>query len=190
MRIILQTAAGGLLVALLLLGFQWHGYRAFCHGLPLQQPAWCSATLPYLYGHVQAQYWGVGFLRYFQLQQVRLMMRTVTLKLKQSMYLACMHLTTCSTAACDAAMCPGMARRHASVIHVRHARAQVPNFLLAAPMLGLSFWGCYTFVVEHGVQSCLAALLTPGESPCTRCPPDAHEDKAVSLKGSDERQCV
>lgn len=87
MRIILQTAAGGLLVALLLLGFQWHGYRAFCHGPPLQQPAWCSAALPYLYGHVQAQYWGVGFLRYFQLQQVGLVIRPMRLKLK--------HTTVC-----------------------------------------------------------------------------------------------
>ena len=62
------------------------------------------------------------------------------------------------------------------VIRVRHACAQVPNFLLAAPMLGLSFWGCYTFAVEHGVQSSLAALLTPGKSPPTRCPPDAHAE--------------
>lgn len=62
------------------------------------------------------------------------------------------------------------------VIRVRHACAQVPNFLLATPMLGISFWGCYSFVVEHGVQSSLAALLTPGKSPPTRCPP-AREDK-------------
>ena len=58
-----------------LLAFQWHGYRAFCRGPPLQRPAWCSAMLPYLYGHVQAHYWGVGFLRYFQLQQVKWVLR-------------------------------------------------------------------------------------------------------------------
>uniref|UniRef100_A0A8C5LR67 GPI mannosyltransferase 2 n=2 Tax=Leptobrachium leishanense TaxID=445787 RepID=A0A8C5LR67_9ANUR len=32
-------------------------------------PAWCSTYLPMAYSHIQNEYWGVGFLRYFQLHQ-------------------------------------------------------------------------------------------------------------------------
>ncbi|KAG2486939.1 hypothetical protein HYH03_014438 [Edaphochlamys debaryana] len=31
---------------------------------------WCASRLPYVYGFVQAQYWNVGFLRYWTLQQL------------------------------------------------------------------------------------------------------------------------
>ncbi|KAM8974903.1 GPI alpha-1,6-mannosyltransferase 2 [Pelodytes ibericus] len=33
-------------------------------------PTWCSAFVPIAYSHIQSEYWGVGFLRYFQLRQV------------------------------------------------------------------------------------------------------------------------
>lgn len=76
-RIILQTALGGALVALPLAAFQYYGYRQFCTAGALSEaPAWCADPLPYLYGHVQRQYWGVGFLRYFRLQQVRRTLRS------------------------------------------------------------------------------------------------------------------
>ena len=70
-RIIVETAASGALVAAPLMAFQVYGYRQFCLGSPAgsKPPAWCSARLPYLYGHVQKHYWGVGFLRYFSLKQ-------------------------------------------------------------------------------------------------------------------------
>jgi len=35
------------------------------------RPAWCRARLPYLYGHVQSAYWGVGFLRSYRWSQAR-----------------------------------------------------------------------------------------------------------------------
>ncbi len=31
---------------------------------------WCSSRLPYVYGFVQSEYWNVGFMRYWTLQQV------------------------------------------------------------------------------------------------------------------------
>ncbi|PNG99104.1 GPI mannosyltransferase 2, partial [Tetrabaena socialis] len=31
---------------------------------------WCSSRVPYVYGFVQAQYWGVGLFRYWTLQQL------------------------------------------------------------------------------------------------------------------------
>ncbi|KAM5146634.1 GPI mannosyltransferase 2 isoform 2-T2 [Mantella aurantiaca] len=42
------------------------GYRV--RGEPV--PSWCSYRLPLAYSHIQSEYWGVGFLRYFQLQQL------------------------------------------------------------------------------------------------------------------------
>ena len=83
------------------LAFQAYGYLQFCRsaagehaaqdgaltcavtescgpgGGPLSReagalrPAWCSARLPYLYGHVQSAYWGVGFLRSYRPSQAR-----------------------------------------------------------------------------------------------------------------------
>lgn len=40
---------------------------------------------------------------------------------------------------------------------------QAPNFLLAAPILVLSTWGCFRFVSEHGVALSTRALFMPGE---------------------------
>lgn len=56
-----------------------HAVTASCSpgGSPLSRdagalrPAWCSARLPYLYGHVQSAYWGVGFLRSYRPSQAR-----------------------------------------------------------------------------------------------------------------------
>ncbi|XP_044142263.1 GPI mannosyltransferase 2 isoform X2 [Bufo gargarizans] len=35
-----------------------------------QIPAWCSFTFPLAYSHIQSEYWDVGLLRYFKLQQL------------------------------------------------------------------------------------------------------------------------
>lgn len=56
-----------------------HAFTASCSpgSSPLSRdpcalrPAWCSARLPYLYGHVQSAYWGVGFLRSYRPSQAR-----------------------------------------------------------------------------------------------------------------------
>jgi hypothetical protein len=36
-----------------------------------QQRPWCSKVLPSAYGYVQDVYWNVGFLRYYEWNQVR-----------------------------------------------------------------------------------------------------------------------
>ncbi|CAM9821327.1 unnamed protein product [Chrysoparadoxa australica] len=74
--------------------FQAYCYAMFCsHKLPTQPPSWCYDSPPTLYGHVQSTYWGVGFLRYYQLKQV-------------------------------------------------------PNFLLAMPVLLISAWGLTSYVLS------------------------------------------
>ncbi|KAI8526370.1 hypothetical protein RHMOL_Rhmol13G0302200 [Rhododendron molle] len=51
--------------------FQAHGYYNICWGHdPDQISPWCKARLPLLYNYIQRRYWGVGFLRYFQLKQL------------------------------------------------------------------------------------------------------------------------
>ncbi|KAG7951137.1 hypothetical protein I3843_13G151600 [Carya illinoinensis] len=53
------------------IAFQAYGYYNIClgHSLDEMRP-WCKARLPLLYNYIQSHYWGVGFLRYFQLKQL------------------------------------------------------------------------------------------------------------------------
>ncbi|OBZ89106.1 GPI mannosyltransferase 2 [Choanephora cucurbitarum] len=46
--------------------FQYYGYSEFC---VLDRP-WCSSKLPLLYSFVQKEYWGNGFLSYYELKQI------------------------------------------------------------------------------------------------------------------------
>lgn len=59
----------GLFMALFIaapyVAFQGYGWSLYCPG-----PSWCTSPLPNLYGHVQDAYWGVGWLRYWTLQQL------------------------------------------------------------------------------------------------------------------------
>ncbi|KVI09456.1 hypothetical protein Ccrd_012172 [Cynara cardunculus var. scolymus] len=51
--------------------FQAYGYYNLCDGLsPEKLRPWCKAKIPLLYNFIQSHYWGVGFLRYFQLKQL------------------------------------------------------------------------------------------------------------------------
>ncbi|CAN6338350.1 unnamed protein product [Urochloa humidicola] len=51
--------------------FQAYGYLNICvHGSSEELRPWCKAKVPLLYGFIQSHYWGVGFLRYFQLKQL------------------------------------------------------------------------------------------------------------------------
>ncbi|KDP38090.1 hypothetical protein JCGZ_04733 [Jatropha curcas] len=51
--------------------FQAYGYYNICHGRFLDETRpWCKSKIPLLYNYIQSHYWGVGFLRYFQLKQL------------------------------------------------------------------------------------------------------------------------
>ena len=72
---ILIGAATSLLVFSPMILFQFHGYRSFCLPTPLKPsealPNWCEdKPIPRIYPHVQSRYWGVGFLKYWQLKNL------------------------------------------------------------------------------------------------------------------------
>ncbi|GLT39460.1 hypothetical protein SLA2020_136490 [Shorea laevis] len=55
----------------LFITFQAYGYYNICHGRsPDELNHWCKARIPLLYNYIQSHYWGVGFLRYFQVKQL------------------------------------------------------------------------------------------------------------------------
>ena len=53
--------------------FQAHAYHRFCAGgegaVAAARRPWCERVPPSVYGYVQAEYWGVGFLRYWEAKQ-------------------------------------------------------------------------------------------------------------------------
>lgn len=70
-----QVLAAGALRCLCIfipfIAFQAYGYYNICLGfIPDQMRPWCKARVPLLYNYIQSHYWGVGFLRYFQLKQL------------------------------------------------------------------------------------------------------------------------
>ncbi|KAK9156606.1 hypothetical protein Scep_003180 [Stephania cephalantha] len=53
------------------IAFQLYGYYNLCLGRsPDEIRPWCKARIPFLYDFIQSHYWGVGFLRYFELKQL------------------------------------------------------------------------------------------------------------------------
>ncbi|KAJ1696753.1 hypothetical protein LUZ63_005265 [Rhynchospora breviuscula] len=50
--------------------FQAYAYLNICRSGNREPRPWCQAKVPLLYGFIQGQYWGVGFLRYFQIKQL------------------------------------------------------------------------------------------------------------------------
>ncbi|XP_052186716.1 uncharacterized protein LOC127797663 [Diospyros lotus] len=53
------------------IAFQAYGYWNICLGhIPVETRPWCTARFPLLYNYIQSHYWGVGFLRYFQVKQL------------------------------------------------------------------------------------------------------------------------
>ncbi|KAI9091348.1 hypothetical protein K1719_028159 [Acacia pycnantha] len=53
------------------IAFQAYGYHNMCVGRSHDEVRpWCKARVPLLYNYIQSHYWGVGFLRYFQLKQL------------------------------------------------------------------------------------------------------------------------
>ncbi|KAI8077838.1 GPI mannosyltransferase 2 [Halteromyces radiatus] len=73
--------------------FQFLIYRQYCTDDILEQRPWCLQLVPLAYSFVQKEYWGNGFLAYFQVKQI-------------------------------------------------------PNFLLAAPIIGLSIAGLWQFIAK------------------------------------------
>ncbi|KZT24378.1 glycosyltransferase family 76 protein [Neolentinus lepideus HHB14362 ss-1] len=55
-------------IGLPLILYQASAYRLFCSSS--SRPSWCSNFPPSIYTYVQAAYWDVGFLRYWQLSQI------------------------------------------------------------------------------------------------------------------------
>ncbi|XP_070667974.1 uncharacterized protein [Malus domestica] len=53
------------------IAFEANGYNNLCLGhLPSDMRPWCKARVPSLYNYIQSHYWGVGFLRYFQVKRL------------------------------------------------------------------------------------------------------------------------
>ena len=74
-RIVLHTIAKlSIQVAVVFLPFslfQAYGYFRFCSSVSLDDaPVWCSYTVPHSYSSIQAHYWGLGFLSYYQWKQL------------------------------------------------------------------------------------------------------------------------
>ncbi|KAK9664701.1 hypothetical protein RND81_14G062100 [Saponaria officinalis] len=71
LQVILAGAFRCICVFIPFLAFQAYGYYNLCHGRkPDDTRPWCRARVPLLYNFIQSHYWGVGFLRYFQLKQI------------------------------------------------------------------------------------------------------------------------
>ncbi|XP_057956419.1 uncharacterized protein LOC131149729 [Malania oleifera] len=70
-QILIAGALRCLFIFVPFIAFQAYGYRNICLGhFPDEMRPWCKARIPLLYNYIQSHYWGVGFLRYFQLKQL------------------------------------------------------------------------------------------------------------------------
>ncbi|KAF8398541.1 hypothetical protein HHK36_017471 [Tetracentron sinense] len=70
-QVLISGAVQSLCIFVPFIAFQVYGYYNICLGhMPYEMRPWCKARLPLLYNYLQSHYWGVGFLRYFQLKQL------------------------------------------------------------------------------------------------------------------------
>ncbi|EQK97835.1 glycosyltransferase family 76 [Ophiocordyceps sinensis CO18] len=71
---LVAPVVGGLCVAAGSVVPQAAAWRRFCRDAPagLEPRPWCSRTVPSIYTFVQSEYWDVGFLRYWTLNQLPL----------------------------------------------------------------------------------------------------------------------
>ena len=58
-----RTAVGCSIVCIPYVAMQYKGWRAFCQGANV--PDWCHWNIPSIYTYVQATYWDVGFLNFY-----------------------------------------------------------------------------------------------------------------------------
>ncbi|KAK9273165.1 hypothetical protein L1049_017972 [Liquidambar formosana] len=71
MQVLIAGALRCIFIFAPFIAFQAYGYYNICLGhFPDETRPWCKARLPLLYNYIQSHYWGVGFLRYFQLKQL------------------------------------------------------------------------------------------------------------------------
>ncbi|XP_044482746.1 GPI mannosyltransferase 2 [Mangifera indica] len=71
MQILISGALRCVCIFIPFIAFQVYGYCNLCLGLsPEELRPWCRARIPLLYNFIQSHYWGVGFLKYFQLKQL------------------------------------------------------------------------------------------------------------------------
>ncbi|KAL3824762.1 hypothetical protein ACJIZ3_020791 [Penstemon smallii] len=71
LKILVCGALRGLCIFIPFISFQAYGYLNICMGNYVDEMRpWCKARLPLLYNYIQSHYWGVGFLRYFQVKQL------------------------------------------------------------------------------------------------------------------------
>ncbi|KAJ1723026.1 ER membrane glycoprotein subunit of the GPI transamidase complex-like protein [Coemansia erecta] len=130
-----------MLAALLLVGLSAAGFVAFevygrnrlCNGPAaladvLSKRPYCTSTWSTIYGFVQAEYWNVGFLRYYTLQQL-------------------------------------------------------PNFLLAAPMIALSLAGLWTYLAYDPVRLATLGWIHGGRSLGAK--PDTADAVAAAYFGAE-----
>ncbi|XP_057805055.1 uncharacterized protein LOC131020334 [Salvia miltiorrhiza] len=70
-KILLAGALRSIFIFGPFISFQAYGYLNMCMGRSVaEMRPWCKARLPLLYNYIQSHYWGVGFLRYFQVKQL------------------------------------------------------------------------------------------------------------------------
>ena len=184
LALLLRTLAEAALVVAPLIAFQRFGHQQFCRstaGGSGGVPTWCAARLPYLYGYVQSHYWGVGFLRYFRFQQVHSLAAcppvpigapAATCPARFALLLVaerCRSRPARSQIAwlrnVFCGMLAGRNVRGSQTNECPTAPTQIPNFLLAAPILVLTVGACWQFVSDHGLRAALRAVFLPGESP-------------------------
>ncbi|KAK6148610.1 hypothetical protein DH2020_019522 [Rehmannia glutinosa] len=70
-KILLAGALCSICIFIPFISFQAYGYFNICVGRSVvEMRPWCKARLPLLYNYIQSHYWGVGFLKYFQVKQL------------------------------------------------------------------------------------------------------------------------
>lgn len=69
--VLFSGALRSLFIIFPFIAFQTYGYYNMCVGASSDEMRpWCKARLPLLYNYIQSRYWGVGFLKYFQVKQL------------------------------------------------------------------------------------------------------------------------
>lgn len=64
LRGFVRTLIGSVIVCIPYVCMQTYGYFSFCR--QEDNPPWCNATMPSIYGYIQNKYWDVGFLNFYE----------------------------------------------------------------------------------------------------------------------------